>query len=138
MVEKHGPSDWRSHLFEPLRAAGARIQDFFSPDADAGATDDAYEVELELPGVEDDEIEITLHDNILSVKGEKRFHQEKAGKTYYFTERAYGAFHRSFRLPADVDAERIDARFSRGILTVQLPKIHAADDNVKRIKVSGD
>jgi len=131
-----GHGDWWPYLAEPFRNLGHRIQDFFSPQADAATTEEAYQIELELPGVDDADIEITLHDNVLMVKGEKRAGREEIGKSYYFSERAYGFFQRSFRLPGDANAEMIDANFAKGILTVTIPKLAEIEDRAKRIKVN--
>jgi len=131
-----GQNDWWPYLAEPFRNIGQRIQNFFSPRADAASTGAAYKVELELPGVEEKDIEITLHDHVLMVKGEKRAAREEEGKSYYFSERSYGLFQRSFRLPGDVDADAIDAKFCNGILTVILPKNIEQIEKAKRIKVN--
>ena len=139
MVEttsRTGHGDWWPYVAEPLRNFGHRIQDLFSPQADAAATEGAYQIELELPGVDDNDIEITLHDNVLMIKGEKRSQREEEGKSYYFSERAYGSFQRSFRLPGDVDADQIDASFAKGVLTMTLPKLTEREEQAKRIKVN--
>ncbi|NQW09140.1 MAG: Hsp20/alpha crystallin family protein [Alphaproteobacteria bacterium] len=123
MVERNlTQADWWPHIADPLRHLGARVAEFFSPASEAAATDDAYVVEVELPGVKDDDITIELHDNVLTLKGEKRSSREEKGKTYFFSERTYGAFQRAFRLPADVDAGRIEAHAEDGVLRVRLPK----------------
>ena len=131
-----GHGDWWPYLAEPFRNLGHRIQDFFSPQADAATTEEAYQIELELPGVDDGDIELTLNENVLVIKGEKRAGREEEGKSYYFSERSYGSFQRSFRLPGDVNAEQIKADFSRGILTVTLPKLAEREEKAKRIKVN--
>jgi len=131
-----GHGDWWPYVAEPFRNLGHRIQDFFSPQADAAATEGAYQIELELPGVDEGDIEITLHDNVLMIKGEKRAEREEEGKSYYFSERTYGAFQRSFRLPGDVNADQINADFATGILTVTLPKVAESEEKAKRITVN--
>jgi len=131
-----GHGDWWPYVAEPFRNLGHRIQDFFSPHADAAATEGAYQIELELPGVDDGDIEITLHDNVLMIKGEKRAEREEKGKSYYFSERSYGAFQRSFRLPGDVNAEQINADFAKGILTVTLPKVAESEEKAKHIRIN--
>ena len=119
MVEKshtaagHEGGFW-PHVLDPLRNAGEKIANFFAPSADVASTDDVYEIKIELPGVAEKDIAVELHDNVLVVKGEKRFEREENVKTYYFSERRFGAFHRSFRLPEDVDPEKISADFSDG------------------------
>ena len=138
MVETTGTGhgDWWPYLAEPFRNLGQRVRDFFSPQADAASTEDAYQIELELPGVSDSDVEISLHDNVLMVKGEKRSEREEKGKSYYFSERSYGAFQRSFRLPSDVNADKINADFANGILKITLPKVASVEDKSKRIEIN--
>lgn len=132
-VEK-GHSAW-PHLFEPFRAAASAVANFFSPSADAANASDAYEINLELPGVSADDIDVSLHDHVLTIKGEKKHTHEEKTKTYYFSERSYGAFQRSFRLPGDVQADDIAADFTDGVLTLTLPKTLPAAREQKKIEV---
>lgn len=113
---------WWPNLYEPLRGLGQRIADFFAPSADAAATDACYEVNMELPGVSADDIDVSVHDNLLTIKGEKRAEREEKGRTYFFSEREYGAFQRSFRLPGDVRADDVTADFKDGVLKLRIPK----------------
>ncbi|MEQ8194117.1 MAG: Hsp20/alpha crystallin family protein [Rhodospirillales bacterium] len=144
MVEKtHTPpqapsqaGDWWTGFLDPLKGIGSKISNFFAPNAEASATDDLYEIAVELPGVTENDIDITLHDGVLTVRGEKKFEREEKGKTFYFSERAYGAFHRSFRLPADVDESKVSASFKDGLLTVKVPKAAAMPEASKKIKIS--
>jgi HSP20 family protein len=138
MVEKlttTGQGDWWPDLVEPFRALGNRIHDFFSPQAEAGATDEAYEIELEIPGVEENDIEISHSGDVITIKGEKHAARKEEGKTYYFSERVYGAFQRSFRLPGDVDAEGIEAAFKNGVLKLRLPKRAGSAETTRRIDI---
>jgi HSP20 family protein len=127
MVEKthtaagHETGFW-PHVMDPMKQLGDKIADFFAPSADAAATDDFYEINMELPGISEDDIMVELKDNILTVKGEKRTAHEEKGKTFYFSERRYGTFHRSFRIPEDVAPEKIGANFTDGVLTIKVPK----------------
>ena len=129
-----GQSVW-PHLFEPFRNAVASVANFFSPSVDAANAEDAYEINMELPGVAPEDIDVPLHDHVLTIKGEKRNTREEKTKTYYFTERSYGAFQRSFRLPGDVDASDIGADFNDGVLTLTLPKTSPAKREEKKIAV---
>lgn len=132
MVERSpAHTDWWPHLADPLRHLGSRIAEFFSPVSEAAATEDAYVVEVELPGVKDEDIAIEVHDGVLTLKGEKRSAKEEKGKTYFFSERTYGAFQRAFRLPADVDEDRIEAHAEDGVLRVTMPK-RASEAEAKR------
>ena len=98
----------------------------------------AYEITAELPGLDDKSVEIKLSNGVLTIKGEKQDEKEEREKEYYFSERRYGSFQRAFRVPDDVDAEKIDARFKNGVLTVTLPKSSAVKQNEKRISVKAD
>ncbi|MDP6351289.1 MAG: Hsp20/alpha crystallin family protein [Alphaproteobacteria bacterium] len=126
---------WWPSLYEPLRGVGERIAHFFAPSADAAATEACYEINIELPGVGMDDIDVSVHDNLLTLKGEKRSEHEEHGRTYFFSERQYGAFQRSFRLPADVAATDITADFHDGVLTVRVPKTAPAEVKPHRIQV---
>lgn len=140
MVEKshtaasHDSEFW-PHVLDPLRNARDKIANFFAPSADAASTDDVYEVNIELPGVSSEDVDVELHDNVLVVKGEKSFENEETGKTYYFSERRFGSFHRSFRLPEDVDPEKVTAAFSDGVLTIKVVKKLAARQSPKKIAI---
>ncbi len=124
MVEasSHTDADWWPKIVDPLRRFGAKVSEYFTPASDAAATDDAYVVEVELPGVKEEDISVQLHGNMLIVKGNKQSSHEEENKTYYFSERTYGAFQRTFRLPADVDDSRIEAVAADGVLTLRIPK----------------
>ena len=69
------------------------------------------------------------------MKGEKRFEREETGRTYFFSEREYGAFQRSFRLPADAHAEDVTADFKNGVLVLAVPKVGPPKDRAKRIQI---
>ncbi|MFQ5564115.1 MAG: Hsp20/alpha crystallin family protein [Parvularculaceae bacterium] len=112
----------------------------FSGDAsariDVRETDDAIEVEAELPGVADDDIDVQLVDNVLTIRGEKRSeHEEKKKGGYFVKERAYGSFARSVPLPYDVDPDTIEAVFTNGLLTLTLPKPPEAARETKKIAI---
>lgn len=135
MVEKTHTAGWWPQVYEPLRNIGAKIADWFAPASDAASTEDAYEINMELPGVEADDIDIAVDDGQLTIRGEKRFQREEKGRTYYFSEREYGAFQRSFRLTADADAEKVAADFQNGVLTVRIPKAKPRQENAKKIQI---
>ena len=127
---------WYPSILGPLRGIGEHIAQFFSPQSDAAATEEHYEINLELPGVALEDIRIDTHDNNLTVHGEKRTEREEKGKTYFFSERSFGAFQRSFRLPPDVEADRITAEFKDGVLTIRAPKASAKPDALRRIEIT--
>lgn len=122
MVEKSHTAGWWPDLYEPLRNIGQRVADWFAPRSDASALEDYYEINVELPGVKTEDVDVSIEDNSLVVRGEKRFEHEETGRTYFFSEREYGAFQRTFRLPPDVDSDKIDAEFRDGILRLKIAK----------------
>ncbi len=141
MVEKThtaGPNlaGWYPSILGPLQGIKQHIAEFFSPQSDAAATEAHYEINLELPGVTLDDIKIDVEDNHLTVHGEKRTEREEKGKTYFFSERTFGAFQRSFRLPPNVEAGKITAGFKDGVLSIRVPKASAAPETSRRIKIT--
>ena len=138
MVEKShtaGQHAWWPTFVDPLRHVGESIAGFFAPSTDASATENAYEIEMELPGVPNDNIDVSVHDRTLTVSGEKRSARTEEGRTFFFTERTYGSFQRSFRLPEDADTKNIVAENKDGILKLQIGKIASAEEPTRRIKV---
>jgi HSP20 family protein len=97
-----------------------------APAMDMVEKDNAYEITAELPGLDEKNVEIRLSNGILTIKGEKQEERE---------ERRYGSFQRAFRVPDDVDLEKIDAGFTKGVLAVTLPKSPAAKAGEKKISV---
>lgn len=96
------------------------------PTADICETDKGFEIRAELPGVSENDVNISVSDNLLTIKGDK--HQEEAteGKSYHRVERRYGSFQRSFTLPRHVETDGIKAKFADGVLTLEIPKAEVA------------
>jgi HSP20 family protein len=92
-------------------------------------------VKVELPGVNKDEVKITVQNDVLTIRGEKKFEKEKKGDTYHRVERSYGAFQRSFTLPASVKNDKIEATHENGVLHVILPKAEEAKPKEIEVKV---
>lgn len=107
------------------------------PKADLTETDDAFTMTAELPGMEEGDIEVSLSENTLTVRGEKAREVKEDEENYHLMERSYGAVHRSFRVPNAVDRGKIDARFDNGVLTVTMPKAKARAKATKTIPVKG-
>jgi HSP20 family protein len=142
MVEKgHTAGDVTSgfwpRLPSEIQSIARRVANYFAPESDASATQDAYEINVELPGVAQEDIDVSVHDNVLMVKGEKKYQREEKGKTYFFSERAYGAFQRSFRLPPDSHGDQIQANFKDGVLTILVPKSGPQKEKAQKIEVRG-
>jgi HSP20 family protein len=94
-----------------------------------------FEITAELPGIDEKNIEIKLLQNAVVIRGEKREEHEEKEKDYHLSERRYGSFQRSFRLPEGTDPEKIEAKFSKGVLTVHIPKLPVAKNPEKKIEI---
>jgi HSP20 family protein len=119
--------------FEPgwggLEAAGD-----WAPKIDLSETKEALVVRAEIPGVEQKDIQVSLQDQMLTIKGEKAKEKEEKDEHFHRTERSYGAFVRAMRLPVAVDGSKVTASFKDGVLTVTLPKTPAAKGTTIPIK----
>ncbi|MER8388856.1 Hsp20/alpha crystallin family protein [Mesorhizobium sp. M0166] len=105
------------------------------PSVDVYETDQAYKVTAELPGLEQKDVELKLRDNTLSITGEKRSEHKESDRGHTYSERSYGRFQRTIPLEAEIDADKVQATFKNGVLTVELPKNPAAKDKTRRIEV---
>ncbi len=105
------------------------------PRADMSETDDEITVTAELPGVEKDHIDISVTNDRITIRGEKSEEDEEKAKNYYRLERSYGSFQRSFELPCEVETDKVEASFKKGILTVKLPKTVTARQRIKKIPI---
>lgn len=122
--------------FELLRADGS-YADMFGAALDVSETDTAIEIELDVPGLARDDLDITLNDNALTISGRRADKTEDKGRDYHRVERRYGTFQRQVPLPCEVDPERVTAKLDSGVLTVSLPKSERAKSQARKIKVSG-
>ncbi|MCP4380102.1 MAG: Hsp20/alpha crystallin family protein [Hyphomicrobiales bacterium] len=105
------------------------------PAVDIVEKGDGFTVTAELPGMNEGDIDVKVADGVLTINGEKKEEREENEKGYHLSERRYGAFMRSFGLPEDVEADKIDARFKNGVLTVVLPRSAGAKASEKKIDV---
>jgi len=121
---------------EPRWFAGPRFP-MPNPAMDVTESDIAYEIVAELPGMDEKNVDVTLANGVLTIKGEKKEEREEKKKGYYLSERSFGAFARSLRLPDGVDAAKIDATFKNGILNITLPKTAEAKQSEKKITIKG-
>jgi HSP20 family protein len=103
------------------------------PTVDVSETDGAITIRAEMPGIEKDDLKVTLSGNVLSISGEKKESSEDRGADYWHSERRFGTFRRSIELPEGADLGKIDARQENGVLTISVPKVPAASS--KRIEV---
>ena len=105
------------------------------PAVDVVESEKAYELTAELPGMDEKNIEVKVVNGSLTIKGEKQEEKEEKKKDYYLHERNFGSFERSFGLPESVDADKVEANFKKGVLTVTLPKKAEAQKPAKKIEV---
>ncbi len=103
---------------------------------DVSDSADAIEIAAELPGMDEKDVELSLSDGLLTIKGEKKTESEEKKKDYYCRERRFGSFLRSFRVPESVDEAKIKATFDKGLLEVTLPKRPEAKAKAKKISIA--
>ena len=132
------PTPWRPFEWEPFKSIGSLGLPplGLSPSVDMSETDKQYELTVELPGMDEKDIELVVTDTTITLKGEKKAEKETKEKDYHLTERSWGSLHRSFSLPAGVEANKIKASFAKGILTVTLPKTKEAQVTPRKIDVT--
>ncbi|GBC99880.1 Spore protein SP21 [bacterium HR17] len=121
-----------ARFFRDLRWDWDRGRQWLPP-MEVAETADAYIVRLEVPGVRPEDIEVTLQDGVLTVRGKRERHDEQKGETYHLVERAYGEFVRSLELPGTVKEDAIEATYKDGILELRLPK--SEESKPRRIAV---
>ena len=123
-------------LFAPHESETDREEVSWMPTVDISETENGYEIRAELPGVSENDVNVSVTDNVLTVKGEKQQEKETEGKNYHRVERRYGSFQRSFTLPRHAETDAIKAGFKDGILTLGIPKAEAAKPTEVPIKVN--
>jgi HSP20 family protein len=106
-----------------------------TPRADVVETETAVEISIELPGMDEKDVEVAVTDDVLTIKGEKKAEREDTAKGYYVAERSYGSFYRAMPLPAGVATDDAKATFEKGVLKITLAKTPEAQAKVKRIEV---
>jgi HSP20 family protein len=106
----------------------------FAPVMDVKEREDAYVAEVEMPGMKPEDFKIEVLEGVLSIRGERRQEKEEKTKRWHRTERVYGSFERRIALPSSVDAEKVDAAYKDGILTVTVPKAPGAKAKTIQVK----
>jgi len=98
--------------------------------------DKELSISCELPGMDEKDISVTLSHNMLSIKGEKSEETEKKGKNYHRVERSFGSFYRDIPLPCEVEEDKVDAVFKKGVLYITMPKSKVAQQEARQIKIA--
>ena len=106
-----------------------------APAVSIAETDKAYKITAELPGMDEKNVDVSVANGALTIKGEKREEKEEKNKGYHLQERSFGSFERYFRVPEGIDANKIEATFQKGVLTVVLPKTAEAQRAAKKIAI---
>ncbi len=122
-------------FFEGILGSDAVRAGDFSPHLNVSESAEALKVQLEVPGMSEEDYEVTFKDNVLTIKGEKRTDFNKEEDKLHYSGRSYGSFEQRIPLPVEVDADRIEASSKHGILTITLPKKQVNEPEVKKISV---
>src|SRR3954453_13835069 len=107
-----------------------------APHMDVSETDKELRIQAELPGVSEKDIDVSLHEDVLTISAEKKQERKEEREGVHFSERAFGTFQRSLRLPFQVNPDQVQARFANGVLSVTLPKMQAQQQS-RRIQIQG-
>ena len=133
LTEIHNEMD---RLFGRSLRSQTGLEGVFSPAIDVAVEKDNVIIKADLPGLTRDDVSVTLQENYLTIKGEKKQETEKKETNYFLSERVHGSFTRVIELPVAVDAARIEARFKDGVLQVTLPKTEEAKPKQIEVKIS--
>ncbi len=115
---------------------GTLLSSEWTPAADVAEQANEYVVKMELPGINKDDVKITIKENVLTIQGEKKHEKETKESNFHRVERSYGSFQRSFALPTTVKTDMIEAAYKDGILNVTLPKADEAKTRQIDVKVN--
>ncbi|MGV0817241.1 Hsp20/alpha crystallin family protein [Martelella sp. AMO21009] len=137
LFDDFGLFDWSFPFTRSRRSRMLRREDNWNyvPAVDIAETEKAFKLTAELPGMDAGDIDIKLSNGSIIVRGEKEASSETKDENYFFSERQYGSFRRTFTLPEGIDRDKIEADFAKGVLTVTLPKLPEAIKSEKNIKV---
>jgi HSP20 family protein len=136
MITRIDPFRELASLFENFAEAGGKEQlsaGTFVPPVDVYEDEHNLVLKLEVPGVNEEDLDVQVENNTLTVKGERKFEKEEKEENFHRIERRFGAFLRTFRLPNTVDSEKVEAHYDKGILKISLAK--RAEAKPKQIKV---
>lgn len=129
-------ADWFDRFFEEFRSnMFGKGRDEIIPDFDLVETDSHVTLKADLPGIEVKDLDISVADNILTVTGSRKEEHKEENERYHRMERHFGTFQRSFALPADVNAEQIEATYKDGVLNIVIPKTETAKLRKVEVKV---
>jgi HSP20 family protein len=122
-------------LFNDLGRAWPATGADLMPVIDVAERDNCFVISAELPGMEEKDVEVTLDDDVLTIRGEKKQEKDEKGENRRVIERSYGSFSRSIRLPPGINPDDVKAAMAKGVLTVTLPKPAQAEMQARKIEV---
>ena len=121
---------------DPFRGFESAAGDFM-PSVDVKEDDRQIKITVELPGMDEEDIDVTLSGDSVTIRGEKNEETEDKGKGYYRSERRYGSFHRVIPLTSEIDEDKVEAKFKKGVLSLKLPRTEEAARRSKKIQIKG-
>ena len=127
--EMLGQGLWRTGDEQSLRGA-------WVPAINILEKDDAMQITADLPGLNAEDVEVTVEQGVLNIRGERKFEEAAEGETFHRVERLYGVFERNFTLPNSIDTDKIEANFENGVMVLTLPKREESKPRSVKIKVS--
>jgi len=143
-LTRYNPFRELDEMLTPLRLFQDSVNRIFSegaatrpwtPSVDIKETENEITLIADVPGVDQKDLEIKIEDGTLTLKGERKFEEEKKGEGYHRIERGYGSFVRCFSIPDSVDPEKVKASYKNGVLTVHLPKKEVAKPRTVKVSV---
>ena len=123
-------------LFDDFPGFHGYSNDSFSPRIDISENEKSLLINAEIPGVDKENLKITLQDNIITIEGEKKKVVNDKNANYFREERSFGKFKRCFTLPAEVDSDKVDAKFNNGILEITLNKLEPKEQKERVIELN--
>lgn len=127
--------DLFNEFFKQFEQEEAKEVFDFTPSVNTREGEDAYYIDVDLPGVKKEDVEINVDENLLTIKGKRETKEEVEKEDYYRIESAYGTFSRSFTLPEKVDVEKIEAKSDDGVLEIVIPKLKVIKESTKKIQI---
>lgn len=127
--EMVGQGLWRTGDEQSLRGA-------WVPAINILEKDDSMQISADLPGLNPEDVEVTVEQGVLNIRGERKFEEAAEGETFHRVERLYGVFERNFTLPNSIDTEKIEASFNNGVMLVSLPKREESKPRSVKIQVA--
>ena len=143
-MSKHLTHSQRGLVSDPFNFLRQEIDRIFEtsttvqgirPEFEVKETKDGLQITAELPGVSEKDIDISLTDGVLTISGQKKSEEVKNGETYHITERSYGSFTRSLKLPYEPEQKKISASFTNGVLSLTIPRSSKSKPNVHKISI---